>query len=131
MREISFRGKTNKILVDGKPRYTNKGVWVKGSLNISCDGTICTISDRQSVYTVRKETVGQYTGLKDKNDTRVFEGDVCVHSDKENYPRPLVVEWVEECACFAFVDKLDFDKKYYFQDIDMKHIKVIGNTYNN
>lgn len=131
MREILFRGKTNKTLINGTPHHTNKGAWVEGSLTVSYDGSICTISGRQSVYTVHKETVGQFTGLNDKNDTRVFEGDVCVHFDKGNYPRPLVVEWVEECACFSFVDVNDYHKNYFFQKQDMGDIEVIGNIHNN
>lgn len=131
MREILFRGKTNKTLINGIPHYTNKGVWVEGSLNISCDGSICTISDKQSVYTVRKETIGQYIGFDDKNRVKIFEGDICAHNNEYHYPRPLIVEWIKECACYAFVDVNDYHKTYFFQVQDMKDVKVIGNIHDN
>ena len=68
MREILFRGKT-----------INNGKWIEGYLFENWgDAYICLGTENGNIMKekVNEVTVGQYTGLKDKNGTEIFEGDI-------------------------------------------------------
>ena len=122
MREILFRGKckTDNEWLYGFPYVTRKNA-VKINWYCSEFGSMKTDE-------VDPETVGQYTGLTDKNGTKIFEGDIVERfSDGEQ----AVISWLKYSACFG----LSFGGWCCgFDDYDdnlPSDFEVIGNIHDN
>lgn len=72
MREILFRGKSEEL-----GRWFCGFYWETSSgIPFIREKTEKSVSDHR----VMKETVGQYTGMNDANDKKVFEGDIMLFS---------------------------------------------------
>lgn len=128
-REILFRGK----------RLDNDK-WIQGMLCRYHEGVSAKIGpndfgphEEGMAYCVSPFTVGQYTGLKDKNGKRIFEGDIL----STDLSRPYnIVEFRNG----AFMLQCE-DNGYSYRDIFFacdgeeetiyKYAEVIGNIYDN
>ena len=124
MREIKFRGK----------RLDN-GEWIKGNSIVRvgdgffiCDWTGVAIkkSEFYNLFTeVAPATVGQYTGLKDKNGKKVYEADILT----DKFGSMGGVEWRDGGFVVNFGDMDIFDLSDCFGD--SYQMWVIGNIHDN
>lgn len=114
MREIEFRGKR-----------TDNGEWVHGYLLIY-------ENEAYIFEEVDPDTVGQYTGLKDKNGTKIYEGDILSFSNMREECTSIVM-WNDEIGAWCLKIKNatrigEFPLGKWLSD---EELEVIGNIHDN
>ena len=138
MREILFRGKsikTNQWIYGGFHIWEKRQVCVFGNDRlkddeISCVITVNSFADWNMPRTMHAveviaDTVGQYTGLTDRNGNKIFEGDI-VNILTENEEIGIIV--YEDGGFIVRADKFSVD---FINNINGTDVEVIGNKYDN
>lgn len=128
MREILFRGKR-----------TDNGEWVEGyyykAKYCRTDDELCDYitvphpkeyNEPSSHYIVDPDTVGQYTGLTDKNGTKIFEGDIV---KKFWFDKMSIYKIVYDNGLASFIGQAGI--KFTTFDYDSTEFEVVGNIYDN
>ena len=127
-REILFRGKVTKV-----PKYMQDknrmavGDWVYGSY---VDYPVAQIFDLEDEYIVDPSTVGQFTGLCDKNGVKIFEGDIL----RDGLGDDGVVTYFESIASFKYQvgnEVWNLNEGDPNRSTQLQYTEIIGNIHDN
>lgn len=139
---------TNRRSIKFRGKRISDGDWMIGDLVTVVNGDFATertfihlrlsdvgftqdgLTSQLCLHEVDPETVGQYTGLKDRNGKEIYEGDIgYVVIDRYGDPRKPFLSVVECDRCFWSFRHLERNDLHEIWPKDQ--FEVIGNIYEN
>ena len=121
--EIEFRG-----------RNKNTGEWHYGSLVVQTNGLSYIVYDFDHIELVESESVGQYTGIKDRNGNKIYKDDIIENKVYGGIAKIVwglpnqhycgwTIEWIRDSQMSSKTALL------YYKNLE--NCEVIGNIYDN
>lgn len=122
----------DRYLFRGK--LINNGQWAYGNLSVKPNECYIITPDDTPIGQygqVIAETVGQCTGLKDKNGKLIFEGDILLFTNDDGEKTPYKVCWSEKYAGYTIITNDGATDTMDYWDKWIEYYEILGNIHDN